>query len=319
LSTLAVNRNDKTQQIQEFNVQIEKQLGQHDVLDVAYVGTLAHHLSTYYNYTLFQFGTGLQNLPGTGDNITYNNYNGYSNYNGLQVHFEHRQGNDLLVTGSYSLSHALDNSPGSAQGSSAALYYNPAADYGNSLQDQRHVFSSSIVYQLPFGKGKRFDGGAGYFTNLLVGGWQLNVIGRVASGNPFDLSAGSGTNDGDRPDVVGSISYPKTIDGTWFKTSSFVQPPIVTANGVNVFSRLGTLGRDKLYGPGQRTADLSIQKNIYLTHKYVLELHGDAFNVTNTPQFTNPDSSVTDTNFGKITAIQQYSQRQLQLAARFTF
>ena len=318
LSTLAVNRNDKNQQIQEFNLQVNKQIGRSDVIDITYVGSKSDHLSTYYNYNLFQFNTGLQNFPTFGT-ITYNNYNGNANYNGLQLHYEHRQGNDLLITGSYALSHTLDDSPGSNLSSTAPLYYDPAADYGNSLQDQRNVFSSSILYQLPFGKGKRFAGSSGYFSNLLIGGWQINIIGRVASGNPFDLSAGSGTVTAGRPNIVGRISYPKTIDGTWFNTAAFAQPTIVTANGQNVFSQLGTVGRDKLYGPGQRAADVSLQKNLYLTERYVLELHADAFNVTNTPQFTNPDGTLTDTNFGKITDTELDSQRELQLAARFTF
>jgi len=318
LSTLAVNRDDKNQQIQEYNLQFDQQIGRRDVIDVAYVGTKSDHLSTYYNYNLFQFNTGLQNFPTFGT-INYNNYNGNANYNGLQVHYEHRQGNDLLITASYAFSHALDDSPGSNLTSTAPLYYNPGADYGSSLQDQRHVFSSSIVYQLPFGKGRHFDGGAGYFTNLLIGGWQVNIIGRVASGNPFDLTAGSGTADADRPDVVGTIGYPKAIIGTWFNTAAFARPPVVTANGQNVFARLGTVGRDRLYGPGQRSADVSVQKNLFLTERYVLELHADAFNVTNTPQFTNPDGILTDPNYGKITGTELDSQRELQLAARFTF
>ena len=86
--------------------------------------------------------------------ITYNNYNGTANYNGLQLHFEHHQGNNLLITASYAWSHALDDSPGSNLSSTIPLYYYPQADYGNSLQDERHVFSSSILYNLPFGRGQ---------------------------------------------------------------------------------------------------------------------------------------------------------------------
>jgi hypothetical protein len=223
----------------------------------------------------------------------------------------------LLVTASYAWSHGLDDSPGSEQGSTAALYYNPQADYGNSLQDERHVFSSSILYKLPFGRGQKFDSGAGYFTNLLIGGWQLNVIGRMNTGTPVDLSV-SGNNDSARPDLIKPLSYPKTL-GEWFNTSSFAAPPTVSANGVNVFTRMGTLGRDQVYGPGGRSADLSVQKNFQLYGRIVLELHGDAFNVTNTPQFTNPDAGIYDSNFGKITSIQDNSQRELQLAARLTF
>jgi hypothetical protein len=318
LSTLAVNRNEKNQQIQEWNLQLDQQVGAHDVIDLAYVGTKSDHLSTYYNYNLYQFGTGLQNFPTFGG-ITYNNYNGTANYNGLQVQYQHHQGNNLLMTGSYAWSHALDDSPGSAESSTAALYYNPQADYGNSLQDQRNVFSSSIVYQLPFGRGQHFAGSASYPVNLLIGGWQVNVIGRIASGNPFDLSAGSGTSNSDRPDLVAPVTYAKSISGTWFRTGSFARPAVVQANGQNVFAGLGTLARDQVYGPGERAADLSLQKNLQLTERYVLELHGDAFNVTNTPQFTNPDGTLTDPNYGKITDTQADSQREIQLAARLTF
>jgi hypothetical protein len=316
LSTLAVNRNEKNQQIQEWNLQLEQELSPRDVLDIAYVGSKSDHLSTYYNYNLFQFNTGLQNFPRFGS-ITYNNYNGSANYNGLQLHYEHHQGSNLLVTASYAWSHGLDDSPGAEQGSTAALYYDPQADYGNSLQDQRHVFSSSILYKLPFGRGQRFGSGVSYPVNLLVGGWQMNVIGRLATGTPVDLSVG-GNADSSRPDLVKPLSYPKTLN-QWFKTDSFVAPPTVTANGVNVFTRMGTLGRDQVYGPGTRTADVSLQKNLQLYKQYVLELHGDFFNVTNTPQFTNPDAGLYDANFGKITSTQNYSNRQVQLAARLTF
>jgi hypothetical protein len=318
LSTLAVDRNDQTQQIQEWNLQAEQQVGKYDVIDVAYVGTRSNHLSTYYNYNLFQFGTAAQNFPTFGE-ITYNNYNGSANYNGLQVHYEHRQGQNLLITGSYAWSHALDDSPGSALSSTSPLYYNPQADYGSSLQDQRNVFSSSILYHFPIGRGQRFFGNMNYFANLFAGGWQINVIGRIASGNPLDLSAGSGTSNADRPDLVGSIGYPKSISGTWFDTTAFARPATTTANGHVVFSQLGTLGRDTIYGPGERAADVSLQKNIQFTEKYVLELHADAFNITNTPQFTNPDGTLTDANYGKVTSTQLDSQRELQLAARFTF
>jgi hypothetical protein len=240
-----------------------------------------------------------------------------ANYNGLQLHYEHHQGSNLLVTASYAWSHALDNSPGSNLSSTTPLYYDPAADYGNSLQDERQLFSSSILYKLPFGRGQKFGSGVNYATNLLIGGWQVNVIGRMSTGTPFDLSV-SGNNDADRPDLIKPLSYPKTLT-KWFDTSAFAAPPTVTANGVQVFTRLGTLGRDQVYGPGTRSADLSLQKNFQLYGRMVLELHGDAFNVTNTPQFANPDAGIKDANFGKITSTQSNSQRELQLAARLTF
>ncbi|HTV83555.1 MAG TPA: TonB-dependent receptor [Acidobacteriaceae bacterium] len=318
LSTLAVNRSNKNQQIQEWNLQVDQQLSKYDVIDVAYVGTKSDHLSTYWPYNIYQFGTGVQNFPTFGG-ITYENYDGTGNYNGLQLQYQHRQGNNLVVTGSYAWSHALDDSPGSAEGSTAPLYYNPQSNYGNSLDDQRQVFSSSILYNLPFGRGQRFLGGASYPVNLVLGGWQVNVIGRIATGTPIDLAVNNGNADSDRPDLVGSVTYPKSISATWFSTTAFAAPPTVRANGQNVFTRIGTLGRDQIYGPGERSADFSLQKDIQFSDRYVLQLHGDAFNVTNTPQFTNPDGNIFDANFGKVTGTQLDSQREIQLAARFTF
>lgn len=64
---------------------------------------------------------------------------------------------------------------------------------------------------------------------------------------------------------------------------------------------------------------MGLQKNLHLTERYTLELHGDAFNVLNTPQFTNPSASVTGSNFGEITGTRANSNRQIQLASRLTF
>jgi hypothetical protein len=93
----------------------------------------------------------------------------------------------------------------------------------------------------------------------------------------------------------------------------------VDCNGCTVFSRLGTLHRNQVFGPGFREVNLSLQKNIHLTDKSTLELHGDAFNLFNTPEFTNPDAGLHDGTFGQIEGTQLYTNRQLQLAARFTF
>lgn len=312
LSTIAVNRKNKNQMVQEWNLQFEQQFGRYDVLDIAYVANKVDHLSEYYNYNLYQFNTGLQNFPQYGT-ITYNNYTGSANYNALQLHYQHRQGNDLTITGAYAYSHTLDDSPGTI-----SLYYNPQASYGNSAQDQRQVFTSSILYALPFGQGQRFFGHVGRPINMIIGGWQISLIGHIATGNPVDLSVGNQRNS-NTPDINGPINYPKSISGEWFNTAAFSSAPTTIANGVSVFTRLGTLHRNQLYGPGQRTANVSLEKDIQFTPRYVLQLHGDAFNITNTPQFTNPDSGLYDTNFGKVTGIELDSQREIQIAARMVF
>ncbi|MGB0052571.1 MAG: carboxypeptidase-like regulatory domain-containing protein, partial [Terracidiphilus sp.] len=121
-SMIAVNTHNKTSTVEEWNLQLEHQFGTNNVVNIAYVGTSGSNLSTYYPYNINQFKTGQQNFPTLGS-INYNNYNGISNYNGLQVHAEHRVTNGLTATGSYAWSHSLDDSPGAFQGQSAALYY----------------------------------------------------------------------------------------------------------------------------------------------------------------------------------------------------
>jgi hypothetical protein len=335
LNMIAVNTNNPNSMVQEWNFQLERQFGSNNVLNLAYVGTHGGNLSTYYPYNINQFTTGIQNFPGLGS-INYNNYNGISNYNGLQVHAEHRANNGLVGTASYAWSHTLDDSPGAFQGQTAALYYNPMAGYGNSSQDQRQIFSTSLLYLLPLGRGQHFGGTVSRPMDWLIGGWQTSVIALLQSGTPVDLSTGAFAP-GNRPDLVGSISYPKATSGNpgayWFNINAFNNPPTVASTACNctVYTRLGTLGRNQIVGPAYRRVDFSAQKNLHITERYTLELHGDAFNVLNTPAFTNPNGTAnfqpTSTSgklqptgqFGQIESTQVYSNREIQLAARFTF
>ena len=320
---IAVNPHSKTSTVEEWNLQVEHQFGANNVLTVAYVGTNATNLSTYYPYNINQFNSGVQNYPGLGS-INYNDYNGISNYNGLQLHAVHRASNGLIGTASYAWSHTLDDSPDFSLGQTAALYYDPMAGYGNALQDQRQVFSTSILYPLPFGRGQKFAGDVSRPVDWLVGGWQTSIIALLQTGTPVDLSTGEDAP-GNRPDLVGKISYPKSTGGNsgdfWFDPTAFANPPVVHSAACNcsVYTRLGTLGRDQIYGPGFRTVNFSLQKSVHLAERYSLELHGDAFNVLNTPAFANPNGSLTSSNFGQIEGTEVYTNRQIQLAARFVF
>jgi hypothetical protein len=324
LSMIAVNPNNENSQVQEWNLQLEQQFGSHDVVTISYVGTEGSHLSSYYPYNNNAFQTGAEPFPTLGA-LNYNNYDGKSNYAGLQAHAEHHQGQNFVTTFSYAWGHALDDSTGAFQGQTVALYYNPMLDWGSSSEDQRQIFSSSILYKLPFGRGQQFGGNVSRPVDWLVGGWQTNLIALLQTGTPVDLSDSNASPE-NRPDVVGPITYPKGTSGLagsyWFNRSAFADPPEtkgVDCGGCTVFARLGTLGRNQIHGPGFREVNLSMQKNIHLTDKYTLELHGDAFNLFNTPEFTNPDGGIHDGNFAEIGATQINTNRQIQLAARFTF
>jgi len=156
-SMIAVNRDNKNSMVQEWNLQLERQLGSNNVFNLAYVGTRGSRLSTFYPYNMYQFVTGAQNFASMGG-INYNNYNGISNYDALQLHAEHHAANGLTGTFSYAWSHTMDDSGGAYQGGTSELYYDPMASYGNSAQDIRQIFSSSLLYMMPFGRGQRFGG-----------------------------------------------------------------------------------------------------------------------------------------------------------------
>ncbi len=318
LSMNGVNQDNHHSRVQEWNLQFSQQLSEKDVLNLAYVGSHSSNLATYYPYNNYQIGTGTKPFP-TDGNITYIDYNGIGNYDGLQVHAEHREKN-VMVTASYTWSHTLDNSPGAFTGATFQAFYEPGYNYGNSNQDQRQIFSTSILYELPFGKGRHFGSNFSRPMELVFGGWQANLITQLQTGTPVDLSTAV-ANPTNRPDLVGTISYPKSISGYWFDPSAFSDaiPTITGFDGKPVYARVGTLGRNQIYGPSYRDVDVSLQKNLHLTERFNLELHADAFNVFNTPQFTNPDGNFNDGTFGQVTGVRQYTNREIQLAVRFVF
>lgn len=318
LSTIAVNRNNQYSDIQEWNLQLQQQLSRYDVVDIAYAANKVNHLANYYPFNNVQYGgnvsplaAGLQPYPNFGG-ITYETFNGVSNYNALQLQYTHRAKN-LVTTGAYTWSHTMDDICGTL-----CLYYNPRASYGNSGQDQRNAFTFSSIYTLPFGRGQAFGGNVPRAVDSVIGGWNLNLIAILQSGQPFDLTAGGPESTPNEPDQIAPIRYPKTLN-QWFSTASFSNNiPSESANGQNIYTRLGTARRDQVFGPGYRPVNFGIQKDIHLTERYSLDLRGDAFNVFNTPEFTNPGSTVTS-NFGQITNVRFQSNRQLQLEARFDF
>ena len=195
------------------------------------------------------------------------------------------------------------------------------AGYGNSSQDQRQVFSSSILYMLPFGRGQQFGGNVSRPVDWLIGGWQTSLIALVQTRHASRPLDGNGrTRKPSGPDCVHQVSQEHYRSIGSIRPRSPILPwlPAALSNAAT-YTRLGTLGRNQVYGPGYRVVNFSLQKNLHLTEKYTLELHGDAFNLFNTPEFTNPNSNLTGGNFGQIEGTQVYSNREIQLAARFTF
>lgn len=344
-SLISVPTNRPTSMIQQWNLQVQHQITPQMSVNVAYVGTASQHLSTWFNINSQPLNT----APGTAlykdahgvnfGSINYGPNNGSSHYNALQVFVNSKIHDGIQYTAAYTWAHSLDDSSGAfgTGTGGAGIFITSAgpdmkANYGSSDQDQRQVFTFSALAELPFGKGKRFASNIPWALNEAIGGWHLNVITTLDSGTPITVTTGnykytsplgvvSYASGGltNRADLTGKVSYPKH-QKEWFDTTAFSHPAVITPNGNNsTFIAPGTLGRNFMVGPAYRDLDASIGKDFPVIQGVVGHFKADAFNLTNTPALTNPDTGLDDGSFGQITSVRAYSNRQLQLSLRFTF
>lgn len=346
VSLISLDKRLPTSTIQEWNLQIQRQVDSHTSINIAYVGTKADHLMTWFN-TEAQ----VLNSPGgttlyparASDTINRGMAAGTSHYDGLQIFLNRRMTHGIQLTAAYTWSHTLDDSNGAfntgTSGSGSRFFILPSgpsfrSNYGNSDQDQRNVFVFSALAPLPFGRGKRFGTNMPMALDEVVGGWQLNTIVSLESGTPFDVTTSKGTlpegsigsaNPNNRADQIKPVHYIKSLH-EWFNTSAFVNPP---SNSDGVFLRPGNMDRNQMFGPGYRDMDLSLFKDFPIHERVTAELRAEAFNLTNTPVFRNPNGNLDsgagsltgpDTGaFGQINGTRTNSQRQMELAFRLQF
>ncbi len=322
-------KNSQNSAVQQWNIQIEHQLTSNMSATVAYVGTKMDHLATAYNANTGQFNTGTKWFSNVGAINTYA-FNGAGNYSGLQASVNRRLTNGLQFTGAYTYSRTRDNSNsafGSNTGSRIPIGPNgqPLLQYnwGNSDNDIRNVFVGTALYELPFGKGKKWMSGASRPVDLILGGWQFNNVVTLTSGAPFDVYVDSrAANQTTRPVYNGGCSF-DAGNRQWLScpASAFTPAPLGT---------IGTLERNYFHGPNYTTWDASIFKNFTITERFTGQFRFEGYNLTNTLQFQNPDGRVgswnttTNTwnmngNFGKETATRFSSERQFQFAIRLLF
>lgn len=326
VSVIAQLPNNKTSTIQQWNLQLQQQVGQSS-FTIAYVGTNAYHLTTSYNLNQQPLGylgyaNGYRLYPNLGGgSATVNQNNGLSNYNGLQLHLEHRMTKGLTTTASYTWSHTTDDSISPLGNESNEIFINPGTrsgmlqlNKGNSYQDQRNVFSFSTIYDLPFGKDRAFFSSVPKSVDYIVGGWQTNIIAQLNTGTPFDV-IDSHDAPTDFADVISPPTITHSVTKPYFTTASFAAPADVDG----IYTYPGTAQRGILHGPGNKVVNFAMEKNIPVTERVKAEFRAEAFNVMNTPQFSNPDGNLNDQNYGLITGLQYNSVRQIQFALRFTF
>jgi hypothetical protein len=326
-SVMAIFPNNPTSRIQEVNIQVGQEIARDTALSVGWIGTKADHLMTWFNYTNQQLATNSVLFPGRGLNVTAGGAIGTSHYSGLQLQLNRRMTHGLGYTAAYTWSHATDDSNGAFSINNNSPIFVDSLGHvllgqnkGNSDTDQRHAFVGTVMYELPFGRGKQWGSNWSGMMNNVFGGWQFNNIVSLGTGTPFDI-----TIDGVRPDILGSVStgslkFANGVLGRQWITApagTLVDPP---KNAAGKFIRPGTLGRNHFYGPGYGTWDASLFKDFTLTERVKMQFRTEVFNLLNHPQYVNPDSNVRDgANFGVINNTREFSERQIQFAFRFTF
>ncbi len=178
--------------IHSYYFGVQHQLFKNAIVDVAYVGNHGLKLLELANYNQKQIVNGafVRPIPAWGD-ITIAMKSGYSHYDALQAKYEQHMVEGLTLLNSFAWSHARDNAGASLESSTPAPqnYYDLAGDYGQSDYNQPIVNTTSLVYDLPFGRGRRWMN-AGGIANQAFGGWQVSAINQAQSGFPFNLTYG---------------------------------------------------------------------------------------------------------------------------------
>src|SRR2546430_13800958 len=156
-----------------------------------------------------------------------------------------------------------------------ALYAPENYDRGSSPLERRHILSISGIYELPFGRGRKFGAGIPRAADLLLGGWQISGIYSFVAGAPLTFSVpgatlGNGVNA--RPKIVGDPRVSNPSADLWFNPNASADPARFV---------FGTSGVGLLPGPGMATLDSNLTKNFQFTEKKYLQFRWEMFNALN--------------------------------------
>jgi hypothetical protein len=321
--------------VESWNLALERALPKNFVLDVAYVGN--HGVDIPMDYDLNaavapSVGPTCPQRPlcalfGRTAATDFLFKPTSSNYHALQTRFNHRMSGGLLLTTSYTFAKALAyrsdvGDGGGNDGGAPSFYLNFQRNYMELSNSRRHTFVQSVVYDLPFGKGKPLLHSG--WANWVAGGWQVSTVMTIMSGRPLDFSAsGTALNaPGTRqtPNQVGAFrvlgGIGPSVPGQptaqlWFDTSAFT--------AINTPQTAGNMSRFMFAGPRYFNLDAAMFKRFPVRERISLELRAEAFSITNTPQFDQPNANASDAaGFGHITGTIG-GNRTLELGAKLTF
>ena len=306
--------------IQSWNFTIENKLPSNIVTTVAYVGTQSTHMLAERDINAAAPGTSNTDRPYAqkyGRTVSLAMWDGWlsSNYHSLQASVNRQFSNGLLLKGAYTWSKAINMTDDNGW---ASVSWNWGPTIGRNRAragyDRTHVFQMAYVYELPFGKGRKFlqSGPAGW----ILGNWSISGIAYAFTGTPFNPTGGGACNCPGGTQTPNQIKSEVQKVGNYGPGQFYYDPSAFQAGPANAF---GNVGRNMLSGPGRLGTDMSLARIFPLGERFRFELRGDAFNLTNSPWFANPVTSVTDPNFMQIRSTNALSERQLRVGAVVRF
>ncbi len=273
---------------------------------------------------------------------------GKTDYHALQLEGRRRFSGGIFAQVNYTFSKVLTNSPGTTQHRFEPYIDNNRQNLERTRADfdVTQVFHGSVIYELPFGSGKRWLS-AGGVSDKILGGWQLSSIIHSQSGAPISLLSTRGTfnrtgrstrnpiDSSLTPDAIkdlfgikklpdGRVYYidPAVIDSSGRGVGPDVAGNVASFNGQVFFNpNAGTIGsqqRLQFDGPSQTSWDFSVIKRTRLTESQNLEFRAEFFNFLNHPLFFVGDQAVNSTTFGRITTL-NFGPRVVQFALKYNF
>ncbi len=323
--------------IQSWFFSAQQELSKNTVVELAYNGNHSLRLPIIADYNQAS-----PNAPGqtlgvqprrpiqSFGAITWLDPAGDNDYNGLSARLEHRLGGGLYFLNSFTWSKALGDSEQGLEYYAGYYQANPqnirnlAAERGPSSFDVEFMNVTSLVYQLPFGRGRKFGSNMNPVLDAVLGGWELNTINTANTGTPIDVSYSPAaandvtglTNDyrGEmilRPNVTGTaISQSKSaMINSYFAGYTFTTPP--------TSAPFGSVGRNSFRAPGLEQWDLAANKSFHIRESVSLQFRSEFFNILNHTNFGLPTAVSTSSAFGTVRTT--YPSRQIQFALKLLF
>jgi Carboxypeptidase regulatory-like domain len=322
-SVLANDPHRRTPYTIQYLFNIQRELMNNMVLEVGYLGSIARRLEQWHNFNSpdpSPIGSVQSRAPWPefGRVFQVSGF-GKADYNALAAKLQRRFSSGLTYLVSYTWSKSIDTGsgirvpPGDQQFTQNEFCVSCDRATSSFSADQRFV--TSLLYELPFGKGKPLLNHGG-LIHAIVGGWQMGSIVTLQSGFPVTVLDGKDqSNTGhqyDRPNATGqatALARGSQDPQRFFNTAAYVLEP---------FGAYGNAGRNTVTGPGLMSWDFSTLKRFPIKEQRDLEFRFEVFNMPNHPNWGIPNATVTSTSFGKITTTSN-DMRELQFALKLNF